>query len=672
MNQKIKYAALGIALACTGWTGASAEQVYELNPVTVTAQRMETTDLKTPAAVEVLTADEIQKTGATSVQEALKFSTGIIMHAQGPRNISQGTMTNKVVIRGNEKGTLVLVDGVPINQEGRYNLEDIPVDAIEKIEIVRGGGAVLYGSEASGGVINIITKGTRKNSVKAGIGNYGIQNYSASAQAGKFGITYSYDHTGKIDRISKPTTPTGKQRGSSPDGGMYYNIIRGEHSNVNWRYNFNDELYFTHTYGQNSDHYRYKYDGHAYAPNKDATFKDAIHSTKENLAQLHYDHGDLKASIFYNNRDQKTEDWIADQKVTISKKTGKLSYKNAPKFNSSVRNYDYTKYRNQTMGLDVSNRWHFSKGSFMIGYNFQRDLETKTTSPIYVGGYTTKEGARHNYQRNMHSIFGQLAYNVTQKDEADFNFRETWTEDDSAGNGYDKFTPEVTWTHSINEDTALYAKAGKSFMMPTFTQLYGGGNIVGVPDLKPETGNHYEVGLKKNIGNSTWRFDAFHYKIKDHIDANSSEWPTVTYENTDIRNTGVELEWSRRQNDNLSYHMGITYGHPEKKQTSKNNNEWHDYYGRIEFNGGFDYTRGKLTTAFNMNILGDRTRDAAPYEHFKDQCFTDLNFSYQANKDARFFLNIDNLFNRHDIVSSSSSSFYNLGRNFMAGVEYTF
>ena len=51
-------------------------------------------------------------------------------------------------------------------------------------------------------------------------------------------------------------------------------------------------------------------------------------------------------------------------------------------------------------------------------------------------------------------------------------------------------------------------------MMPTFTQLYGGGNIVGVPDLKPETGNHYEVGFKKNIGNSTWRFDVFHYKIK--------------------------------------------------------------------------------------------------------------------------------------------------------------
>ena len=64
--------------------------------------------------------------------------------------------------------------------------------------------------------------------------------------------------------------------------------------------------------------------------------------------------------------------------------------------------------------------------------------------------------------------------------------------------------------------------------------------------------------------------------------------------------------------------------------------------------------------------IGRSTHDAI------EQCFTDLNFSYQANKDARFFLNIDNLFNRHDIVSSSSSSFYNLGRNFMAGIEYTF
>lgn len=104
---------LATAIACAVFTGAacasgvSAAEVYELNPVLVTAQRSVTKDMETPAAIEVLHADDLQKTGATSVQEALKFSTGIITHGQGPRNISQGTMTSKAVIRGVEKGTLV-------------------------------------------------------------------------------------------------------------------------------------------------------------------------------------------------------------------------------------------------------------------------------------------------------------------------------------------------------------------------------------------------------------------------------------------------------------------------------------------------------------------------------------------------------------------------------------
>ena len=137
---------LATAIACAVFTGAacasgvSAAEVYELNPVLVTAQRSVTKDMETPAAIEILHADDLQKTGATSVQEALKFSTGIITHGQGPRNISQGTMTSKAVIRGVEKGTLVLIDGVPINQGGRYNLEDIPVESIDRVEVVRGGG----------------------------------------------------------------------------------------------------------------------------------------------------------------------------------------------------------------------------------------------------------------------------------------------------------------------------------------------------------------------------------------------------------------------------------------------------------------------------------------------------------------------------------------------------
>lgn len=651
----------GIALSMlVGGTPVFAEEVatYELNPVLVTAQRSVTKDMETPAAIEVLHADDLQKTGATSVQEALKFSTGIITHGQGPRNISQGTMTSKAVIRGVEKGTLVLVDGVPINQGGRYNLEDIPVESIDRVEVVRGGGAVLYGSEANGGVINIITKGKRANMVKAGFGNYGIQNYAASFQAGKLGFTAAYDHTGKIDHISAPTE---KDRGVAPEG-LYYNIKRGEHANFNARYDFNDDLYVTHTYGRNSDHYVYKYTGIKNAANAGKEYKNVIHSTEENLTALHYKKNNFSANAFYNRRDQETKN--ASAKTNTSKPQN---------FNPSRISHDKTSYLDQTVGINFQNRWNFNKGSFMLGYEFQRDMQDKMINK-------PKSVTEKFYDRNVHSLFGQVAYDFTQATQANLNFRQTWTEADDAGNKYDKFTPEFVLMHHLDENTMVYGKVGQSFMLPTFTQLYGGGkggNIVGVPDLKPEKGIHYELGAKKSIGKNAYRVALYSYKIEDFIDADTTDVQNITYQNSDVKNTGIEIDWTRNQNENLSYRLGLTYSHPQKREGTiehgvETKGKWHDYYGKLGFNAGIDYTRGKLTTAFHISYLGDRTRDKDPYPSMKAQFFSDINFSYQANDNARFFLNIDNLFDRRDIISSSSSSFYNLGRNFMAGVEYKF
>lgn len=648
---------LATAIACAVFTGVacasgvSAAEVYELNPVLVTAQRSVTKDMETPAAIEVLHADDLQKTGATSVQEALKFSTGIITHGQGPRNISQGPMTSKAVIRGVEKGTLVLIDGVPINQGGRYNLEDIPVESIDRVEVVRGGGAVLYGSEANGGVINIITKGKRANMVKAGFGNYGIQNYAASFQAGKLGFTAAYDHTGKIDHISAPTT---EPKGSGmPKRGLYYNIKRGEHANFNARYDFNDDLYVTHTYGRNSDHYVYKYTGIDNPANAGKEYKNVIHSTEENLTALHYTKNNFSANAFYNRRDQETKNATAKTNKTKPEKFDPDPSKNS---------HDKSSYLDQTIGINFQNRWNFHKGSFMLGYEFQRDMQNNV-----------KSGTEKFYSRNAHSLFGQVAYDFTHATQANLNFRQTWTEADAAGNKYDKFTPEFVLMHHLDENTMVYGKVGQSFMLPTFTQLYGGGNIKGVPDLKPEKGMHYELGAKKSIGKNAYRAALYSYKIEDSIDAKTSKSDEITYKNVDVKNVGIEFDWTRNQNENLSYRLGLTYSHPQKREgTIKHKGKWHDYYGKLGFNAGIDYTRGKLTTAFHISYLGDRTRDKDPYPSMKAQFFSDINFSYQANDNARFFLNIDNLFDRRDIISTSSSSFYNLGRNFMAGVEYKF
>lgn len=647
MAKKSKILSCAVAFALTGFAGVGAADVYQLDPVTVTAERTNVTDLNTPAAVEVLYADQIAATGANNVQESLKYSTGIIASGQGPKGLSQGTMFAKAVIRGVEKGTLVLVDGVPMNQSGMYQLQDISTDAVEKIEVVRGGGAVLYGSEASGGVINIITKGKRDTKIKAGIGNYGQQNYAVSVQGGdNFGVTYVYDRLGSVDHISDPS-------GGRP-AGMYYNVTRGERNNLNWRYNLTDDLYFTHSYSHSNSHYVYRWDGRN-GKNKDAVNQDKIYKNDEHMAAFHYGNDDLTGNFYYHKRNMTTD----TSKVVNGPNTKK-------KYDPTKRKVTKTENKDQSIGVDLSNRWHFNKGSFMVGGDFRRDIAD-----------VTDKGKSHHYSRNMYSLFGQLSYDISEPTKMNLNFRQTWVEKDAAGNKYDKFTPEIIVMHDLDDNTMIYAKAGKSFMMPTFKQLYGGGNVIASPGLKPQSGTHYEVGAKKNVGKSSWRIAAFRYDIKDSLEANVSgpaDNPDIKYTNQDIKNTGLEIEWKRNQSENLSYRLGATFGHPEKQERDKNGvvGDWHDYYGKIQLNGGVTYTTGKLTTSFNFSHLGKRVRDAKPYASFKSQFLTNLNFSYRANENCRAFLNIDNLFDRQDIISSSSSSFYNLGRNFMAGVEYKF
>ena len=191
-----------LILGSVQWGGTAVHagetlQEFTLDPMIVTASRMEKMDLDTAAAVEVIDNERIEKSGSGNAFEVLRGALGIFSSTQGPNGVALGSMTSKINIRGVDKGTLVLLDGMPLNQDGKYNLEDIPADMIEKIEIVRGGGAVLYGSEATGGVVNIITKNKVKNSIKISAGNYGRERYSVNVGNEKFNLLTHLDNRGK-------------------------------------------------------------------------------------------------------------------------------------------------------------------------------------------------------------------------------------------------------------------------------------------------------------------------------------------------------------------------------------------------------------------------------------------------------------------------------------------
>jgi iron complex outermembrane recepter protein len=168
--------------------------------VVVTATRFPERALDAPVGVRIITREDIESSVASSLPELLSKFGGLYV-----RNNS-GSPDQQIDLRGfgitSDQNTLVLLDGVRINENdlSSTRLSSIPLQAIERIEILPGSGAVPYGAGASGGTVHIITKGPqpgeRSASVYAGAGSYGLLDTRASANlAGeRLGLALNASH----------------------------------------------------------------------------------------------------------------------------------------------------------------------------------------------------------------------------------------------------------------------------------------------------------------------------------------------------------------------------------------------------------------------------------------------------------------------------------------------
>jgi vitamin B12 transporter len=167
----------------------------ELPEIIVTADRVEEPATKTGSSITVISAAEIERTGARGVADVLRSVPGVDVHETG----GIGTNTS-VAIRGSNAGeTLVLIDGIrvgdPSQTDGSLDFGNLAVTDIERIEVLRGPQSALYGSDAMGGVINIITrKGTKKphRSVMIEAGSYGTIHTRESLSGGDDVWTYAF------------------------------------------------------------------------------------------------------------------------------------------------------------------------------------------------------------------------------------------------------------------------------------------------------------------------------------------------------------------------------------------------------------------------------------------------------------------------------------------------
>ena len=642
--------AYGNACAADG----TSDAVYSLNPVVITATRYEKSDAEIPAATQTFTEEQIEQTGADNLQVALQYLDGVIDAGMGPNGTSISSMTTKNVIRGVSNGTVVMINGTPINWRTNYNLENIPTSAVERVEVVRGGGAVLYGSQATGGVINIITKKTLPNEVKVGLGNKGRQEYAVTANAGDLSIAYTYNKWGKLGYVSSSDSSIKPDKTRVPVE-MKQRFFGSEKNDFLATYKLNDHADFLYNHNESASRWAYTYTGITdpdYEDMNDHPRYIRRYENDKDFLQFNF-HGldGISGHVFYNYNTLKTHG--TDYYSSTGKKYA------APK---AVRGQE----KNKTYGYDVQKVWDGNPDqTFLIGTSLVRETFENETSDT---------------GRNIISAFGSWERNLTAKDVLTLSGRGTWT---TGGiQNFHNFSGQAQYLHKLDNTQSLYASVGQSFVLPTFSQMYsreqagGISNIIGNPDLKPQKGLHYEAGWKKEETNRQYKVALFTEKIDDNISysGTSGRWYAI---NEDFKNHGIEASIRGQEDNGFTWHAGLTWQDPKSKQTTEKTSAkryWDRSYGRILLTGGVGYEKEKWTTALNFSYLADRVQSplAAHSHSVKPYLLTSMTVKYSPNKSSDIMLAIDNLLNRKDIVSHTTSDYYATPRNFILSYRYKF
>lgn len=642
--------AYGNACAADG----TSDAVYSLNPVVVTATRYEKSDAEIPAATQTFTEEQIEQTGADNLQVALQYLDGVIDDGMGPNGTSVSSMTTKNVIRGVSNGTVVMINGTPINWRTNYNLENIPTSAVERVEVVRGGGAVLYGSQATGGVINIITKKTLPNEVKVGLGNKGRQEYAVTANAGDLSIAYTYNKWGKLGYVSSSDSSIKPDKTRVPVE-MKQRFFGSEKNDFLATYKLNDHADFLYNHNESASRWAYTYTGITdpdYEDMNDHPRYIRRYENDKDFLQFNF-HGldGISGHVFYNYNTLKTHG--TDYYSSTGKKYA------APK---AVRGQE----KNKTYGYDVQKVWDGNPDqTFLIGTSLVRETFENETSDT---------------GRNIISAFGSWERNLTAKDVLTLSGRGTWT---TGGiQNFHNFSGQAQYLHKLDNTQSLYASVGQSFVLPTFSQMYsreqagGISNIIGNPDLKPQKGLHYEAGWKKEETNRQYKVALFTEKIDDNISysGTSGRWYAI---NEDFKNHGIEASIRGQEDNGFTWHAGLTWQNPKSKQTTEKTSAkryWDRSYGRILLTGGVGYEKEKWTTALNFSYLADRVQSptAAHSHSVKPYLLTSMTVKYSPNKSSDIMLAIDNLLNRKDIVSHTTSDYYATPRNLILSYRYKF
>lgn len=548
---------LGAALSLFAASTAVAED--ELESVVVTAARVAQPISEVIGSVTVIAREEIEKRQVQSVQDLLRGEAGIDISNQG----GLGKLSSIFMRGANSSQTLILVDGVRLGSAtaGTTAIEFIPVDQIERVEIVRGPRSSLYGSDAMGGVIQIFTRKNDGVTASVGTGSYSTQNYGAGfgmqGDALRFSVNGNYVQSEGFDACSgDPLTFQGCYT-IEPDNDGYRNSSAT--AQLGYAFGKFADLELNTLYAQGFT----QYDG-------DFQNETRFRQTAPNLR--------LRVNA---------SDTIG---LTL---TGGITQDRSEAFKDSVfASRINTEKRNAGAQVD----WKLGRHQLSAGADYLNDIVDSNIA------YTKTE-------RDNTGIFAQYLGKLG-KHEISASARHDDNEQFGTHN-----TGNLGWKwFALERALAFNAGWGTAFHAPTFNDLYFPADPYSAPnpDLKPESSKSIELGASGMYAWLSWSLQAFHTETEDLIVGSSAppDYIYTLHNVSEARMRGVELMLSGTW-DKLTASLNYTAQNPRSREMGANYD--HILPRRARQSGRIDlsYDLGTAQIGSIINVAGKRYDDLA-------------------------------------------------------------
>ena len=612
----------------------------------------------------IVTAQDIHNKGYNTIEEILKRTPGVNFVNNGFGYIvdvrGQG-------VQGAAKNVKVLMDGSPLNildmSHAILPLNSISVEDIEKIEIINGGGTVLYGGGTAGGVINVITKKTQEEPVKNKV--Y-YQNSSFDTNKLGFGTSIKFADNFLLDLGYENINGNGYRRGDKRDG----ENLRG-----GFTYNISDNqtLRFKAT--------RYKEE----SKESDGITKTQLNNDRKQAGTT-LTESDLDRTEYSLNYEIKPTDNLTFSLLGYNQKTIRDYDQEAPA--GRMTHKTDGQFKDRKTGVDLKGKYNYGSGNIIFGYEYIKNNSNRSSyGAMYMRNRRLFPTSTIDIdlQKNTHSAFVQGRHSLTDKLEGTLGYRYEHADYDihrtDGRNVINKNTKksnnayETGLNFKYSDTGNVYAKYERGYRSPSPTEMVDKSITRGyvLNNLKSEKYDTYEIGIKDMIGPSFVSLTGFYTNKNDEIliDMPSGHGLNWTYKNLQkTERKGVELFAEQyfgtfRVNESVSYvDAKISKGADKNKKIP--------YVSKTKATLGANY---EVLTGLNLTADLNYFSNSVDgnYEKIKGYSTTDLGVSYAHKTGLGVQAGVKNVFGKKYYRYKNGDSYIpEAERTYYVGVSYNF